>query len=148
MLSILGIGREVAALTEETLDQSVIPDVSQLEVLEQPPFVDLEIIDSDICSRYSALLIRDVKIIPSPFWIQQRLLRLGMRPINNIVDITNYVMIELGQPLHAFDYDKLIKRANGGKPKIIIRRAKEGESLLTLDTVSYTHLTLPTIYSV
>ena len=58
-----------------------------------------------------------------------------MRPINNIVDITNYVMMELGQPLHAFDYDKLIKRANGGKPKIIIRRAKEGESLLTLDNV-------------
>ena len=135
LLSILGIGREVAALTEEALAQSVIPDVSQLEVLEQPSFVDLEINDSDICLRYSALLIRDVKIVPSPFWIQQRLLRLGMRPINNIVDITNYVMMELGQPLHAFDYDKLIKRANGGKPKIIIRRAKEGESLLTLDNV-------------
>ena len=135
LLSILGIGREVAALTEETLDQSVIPDVSQLEVLEQPPFVDLGIKDSDICSRYSALLIRDVKIAPSPFWMQQRLLRVGMRPINNIVDITNYVMMELGQPLHAFDYDKLIKRANGGKPKIIIRRAIKGETLLTLDDV-------------
>ena len=135
LLSILGIGREVAALTEEALELSVISDISQLEVLEQPPFVDLEINDSDICSRYSALLIRDVKIVPSPFWMQQRLLRVGMRPINNIVDITNYVMMELGQPLHAFDYDKLIKRANGGKPKIIIRRAKEGESLLTLDNV-------------
>ena len=135
LLSILGIGREVAALTEENLDQNVIPDVSKLKVFEQPPFVDLVINDPDICSRYSAILIRDVKIIPSPFWMQQRLLRLGMRPINNIVDITNYVMMELGQPLHAFDYDKLINRANGGKPKIIIRRAKEGESLLTLDNI-------------
>ena len=135
LLSILGIGREIAALTEENLDQSVVPDVSKLKVLEQPPFVDLEINDPDICSRYSALLIRNVKITSSPFWMQQRLLRLGMRPINNIVDITNYVMMELGQPLHAFDYDMLIKRANGGKPKIIIRRAKEGEHLITLDKV-------------
>jgi len=135
LLSILGIGREVAALTDENLVQNVIPDISKLKVLEQPSFVDLVINDPDICSRYSTILIRDVKIIPSPFWMQQRLLRLGMRPINNIVDITNYVMMELGQPLHAFDYDKLIKRANGGKPKIIIRRAKEGESLITLDNV-------------
>ena len=135
LLSIMGIGREVAALTDEFLDKSVIPDLSKLKILEQPDFVDLEIKDSDICPRYSALLIRDVNISPSPFWMQQRLLRLGMRPINNIVDITNYVMMELGQPLHAFDYDKLIKRANGGKPKIIISRAKQGDSLLTLDNV-------------
>ncbi len=135
LLSILGIGREIAAMTEEKLDQSIIPDVSKLKVVEHPPFVDLEINDTEICSRYSALLIRNVEISPSPFWMQQRLLRLGMRPINNIVDITNYVMMEMGQPLHAFDYDKLINRANGGKPKITIRRAKEGESLVTLDNI-------------
>ena len=131
LLSILGIGREVAALTEEALDQSVIPDVSQLEVLEQPPFVDLEINDSDICSRYSALLIRDVKIVPSPFWMQQRLLRVGMRPINNIVDITNLVLHEYGQPMHAFDYDKL---ADG---TIVVRSAKEGEEFVALDEHTY-----------
>ena len=135
LLSILGIGREVAALTGKKLDTSVIPDLSKLEVLEQPPFVDLVINEPEICSRYSGLLIRNVKISSSPFWMQQRLLRLGMRPINNIVDITNYVMMELGQPLHAFDYDKLIKRANGSKPKIVIDCAKEGESILTLDNV-------------
>ncbi|MBG56126.1 MAG: phenylalanine--tRNA ligase subunit beta [Deltaproteobacteria bacterium] len=135
LLSILGIGREIAAMTEENLNQSFMPDLSKLKVFEQPPFVDLEINASDICSRYSALLIRNVEISPSPFWMQQRLLRLGMRPINNIVDITNYVMMELGQPLHAFDYDKLINRTNGDKPKITIRRAREGESMITLDNV-------------
>ncbi len=135
LLSILGIGREIAAMTEENLNQSFMPDVSKLKVFEQPPFVGLEINASDICSRYSALLIRNVEISPSPFWMQQRLLRLGMRPINNIVDITNYVMMELGQPLHAFDYDKLINRTNGDKPKITIRRAREGESMITLDNV-------------
>jgi len=135
LLSMLGVAREIAALTGQKLDKSVLPDLSRTEVLEQPPFVELEIKDPDICPRYTALLVRNVKIGPSPFWMQQRLLRIGMRPINNIVDITNYVMLELGQPLHAFDYDKLIERANGDTPKIIVRRAKKGETLLTLDDV-------------
>jgi len=135
LLSMFGVAREIAALTGQKLDKSVLPDLSRIEVLEQPPFVDLEIKDQDICPRYTALLIRNVKIGPSPFCMQQRLLRIGMRPINNIVDITNYVMLELGQPLHAFDYDKLIERANGDTPKIIVRRAKKGEKLLTLDDV-------------
>ena len=135
LLSVLGIAREISALTGQKLDKSMLPDVSKIEVLEQPPFVELEIKDPDICPRYTALLIRNVKICPSPFWIQQRLQRIGMRPINNIVDITNYVMLELGQPLHAFDYDKLIERANGETPKIIVRRANKGETLLTLDDV-------------
>jgi len=117
LLSMFGVAREIAALTGQKLDKSVLPDLSRIEVLEQPPFVELEIKDPDICPRYTALLIRNVKIGPSPFWMQQRLLRIGMRPINNIVDITNYVMLELGQPLHAFDYDKLIERANGDTTK-------------------------------
>ena len=135
LLSMLGVAREISALTGKKLDKSVFPEISKLEVSAHPPFVELEIRDADICPRYSALLIRNVKIGPSPFWIKQRLLRIGMRPINNIVDITNYVMLELGQPLHAFDHDKLIERANGKTPKIIVRRAKKGETLLTLDNV-------------
>ena len=135
LLSMLGVAREISSLTGKKLDKSVFPEISKLEVSAHPPFVELEIRDADICPRYSALLIQNVKIGPSPFWIQQRLLRIGMRPINNIVDITNYVMLELGQPLHAFDHDKLIERANGKTPKIIVRRAKKGETLLTLDNV-------------
>ena len=135
LLSMLGVAREISALTGQRLDKSLLPNVSDLQVVSQPPFVELEIKDPDICPRYSALLIRNVKIGPSPFWMQQRLLRIGMRPINNIVDITNYVMLELGQPLHAFDYDKLIVRAQGETPKIIVRRALKGETLLTLDDV-------------
>ena len=133
LLSIFGIAREVSALTGVELKKELIPDYNELEILKQPPFVNLEIKDPDICSRYSAILIRNVKIGESPFWIRQRLQRVGMRPINNIVDITNYVMMELGQPLHAFDYDKLKERAKGKIPKIIVRRAKQDESLLTLD---------------
>ena len=88
---------------------------------EQPDYIGLEITAPDLCSRYSTLLIRSIKVGPSPFWMQQRLLRSGMRPINNIVDITNYVMLELGQPLHAFDYTVLQKR-EAGRPTINIRR--------------------------
>jgi len=135
LLSMLGVAREISALTGTKLVKSILPDIASLDVVPQPPFVELEIKDPDICPRYSALLIRNVKIEPSPFWMQQRLLRIGMRPINNIVDITNYVMLELGQPLHAFDHDKLIDRAKGQTPKIIVRRAVKGETLLTLDDV-------------
>ena len=135
LLSMLGVAREISALTGKKLDKSILPDVANLEVINQPPFVELEIKDPDICPRYSALLIRNVKIGPSPFWMQQRLLRIGMRPINNIVDITNYVMLELGQPLHAFDHDILIERSKGQTPKIIVRRAVKGETLHTLDDV-------------
>ena len=79
------------------------------------------------CPRYAARLIKNVKIGPSPWWLQQRLLAVGMRPISNIVDITNFVMLEYGQPLHAFDFNKLA----GGR--IVVRRARPGESLATLD---------------
>ena len=80
-------------------------------------------------------LIRDVEIKPSPYQIQRRLKLAGMRPINNIVDATNYAMLELGEPLHAFDYDVLKERAGGKKVKIITRAAKDGEKLTTLDGV-------------
>ena len=135
LLSILGIARETAAILDRPLKRDVLPDASTLEVVAQPEAIGLEIQDPDLCPRYSALLIRGVTVGPSPFWMQQRLIRCGMRPINNIVDITNYVMLELGQPLHAFDYQKLRERAGGERPTIIVRRARSGETLTTLDDV-------------
>ena len=124
-LSVVGIAREVAALTGQ---KPHIPEISYEET--EPPVdqqVSVEIIENDLCPRYTATLITGVKIGESPRWIQERLLACGMRPINNIVDVTNYVMMEYGQPLHSFDYERI-----RGK-KIIVRRARDGEYLETLD---------------
>jgi phenylalanyl-tRNA synthetase beta chain len=134
--SIIGVAREVAALTGVRLRypstdwQAKGPSAAEL--------ARVEIEDPDLCMRYIATIIRDVEIKPSPQWMQDRLRKAGMRPISNIVDITNYVMLEWGQPLHAFDYDKLAARANGGVPTIIIRRARPGETMMTLDGVDRT----------
>src|SRR5262249_56597917 len=89
--------------------------------------------DANLSARYMAMLLKDVTIGPSPQWMQRRLSYAGMRPINNVVDITNYVMLEWGQPLHAFDYDKLKARAGGKAPTITVRAARAGETLKTLD---------------
>ncbi|MFC1978686.1 phenylalanine--tRNA ligase subunit beta [Chloroflexota bacterium] len=125
-LSILGIARETAALTGKTM---TIPEVEYQEAGEPiDKSVSVEIADEDLCYRYCASLISNVKIGPSPEWMQQRLLSCGMRPISNIVDITNYVMLEYGQPLHAFDYGRL------PSGKVIIRRGKN-EKLTTIDDV-------------
>jgi len=129
-LSVIGIARETAALTGEPVQ---LPDLNYDE--QGAPIrevVSVEIYDPDLCPRYCASLITGVKIGPSPSWMQQRLLACGMRPISNIVDITNYVMLEYGQPLHAFDFPKL----RGGK--IIVRRAKAGEVMFSLDGVERT----------
>jgi len=124
-LCVIGIAQEVAALTGQKLRP---PDITYEEA--GPPIdqhIAVEIIDADLCPRYCASLITGVKIGESPPWMQQRLLACGMRPINNIVDVTNYVMLELGQPLHAFDYE-LIRGQ-----KIIVRRATKGEMIVSLD---------------
>ena len=92
-----------------------------------PELLDVETPAADLCPRYTARMVRNVKIAPSPKWMRERLRAMGVRPINNIVDITNYVMLEYGQPMHAFDY----RYVKGGK--IIVRRAEEGEELTTLD---------------
>src|SRR6185436_18890306 len=92
----------------------------------------VEINDPDLCPRYAARLVRGVKIGPSPDWLVKRLETIGQRPINNVADITNYVLHELGQPLHAFDFEKL-----GGR-RIVVRRANSGEKLKTLDGVERT----------
>ena len=124
-LSIIGIAREVAALTRQSLH---LPEVSYEESASPvDQQISIEIVAPDLCPRYCASLITGVKIAESPKWIQQRLLACGMRPINNIVDVTNYVMLEYGQPLHAFDYHRI-----RGK-KIIVRRATDGETVVTLD---------------
>jgi len=123
-LSIIGIAREIAALSGEKLR---LPEIHYEEEEESiDSFVSVGIIEPDLCSRYCASLITGIKIAPSPGWLQQRLNSCGMRPINNVVDITNYVMLEYGQPLHAFDYRKI-------KDEIIVRRATESETITTLD---------------
>src|SRR5262249_19838531 len=97
--------------------------------------VKVEIEDPKLSARYAAALIKGVKIGPAPVWMQYRLNYAGMRPISNVVDITNYVMLEWGQPLHAFDFDKLVARAHGKVPPIIVRPARDGEVLKTLDNI-------------
>jgi phenylalanyl-tRNA synthetase beta chain len=124
-LSVIGIARETAALTGEALR---VPEVHYEETEKSiDSFASVDIVDSDLCPRYCASLVTGIRIAPSPGWLQQRLNGCGMRPINNVVDITNYVMLEYGQPLHAFDYHKLKGQ------QITVRRASNGETITTLD---------------
>jgi phenylalanyl-tRNA synthetase beta chain len=129
-LSLVGVAREVAALTGAAVAE---PDLS-FPVSSEPVAgkVKIEIVDPSLCRRYTASIIRNVTIGPAPRWMRSRVQYAGMRPITNAVDVTNYVMLELGQPLHAFDYDVLVKRA-GATPTITVRPAKAGETLKTLD---------------
>jgi phenylalanyl-tRNA synthetase beta chain len=137
-LSVLGVAREVAALTSAwggTAGEAgavAVREPPHTYPEEGPPIQEkasVEIADPDLCRRYVATLIEGVRIGPSPAWMQERLTAAGQRPISNIVDITNYVMLEVGQPLHAFDFDRI------GGGKIIVRRARPGEPLTTLDGV-------------
>jgi phenylalanyl-tRNA synthetase beta chain len=132
-LSMIGVAREVAAITSGklTLPTTEIPDEG--EPIEGQVRVEIE--DPQLSCRYACALLRGISVQPAPKWMQRRLTYAGMRPINNIVDITNYVMLEWGQPLHAFDHDVLRKRAGGKAPTIIVRPAREGEVLKTLDGV-------------
>jgi phenylalanyl-tRNA synthetase beta chain len=132
-LALLGVAREVAAITGGTVKLPPIDYATRGDSISGK--VTVAIADSKLSSRYSVLFIENVKIGPSPAWMQRRLAAAGMRPINNVVDVTNYVMLEWGQPLHAFDYDLLVKRAGGKVPAITVRPAKAGEILVTLDDV-------------
>lgn len=129
--SVIGIAREIAALTGNPLR---IPQVELKETANPAAdeLVSVRIEDDELCPRYTARVARGVKIGPSPDWLKQTLEKVGVRSINNVVDVTNYVMLETGQPLHAFDYHLIAKRA-GGKPLIVIRRAGAGEKFTTLD---------------
>ena len=131
--SVLGVAREVAAATGQPLRQ---PDYTfQAEGAPIQGQAAIEIQEPPLNPRFVVGLIRDIEIRPSPYWVQRRLRLAGMRPISNIVDATNYVMLEIGQPLHAFDYDVLVQRAGGRAPVIITRTANPGERLVTLDGV-------------
>jgi phenylalanyl-tRNA synthetase beta chain len=146
--SMLGLAREIAAMTGKRL-KSVDGgpfDVAQGKrrtTVHGPSsvvgnFAEIEITDPNLNPRFVLGLIQNIEIRPSPAWVQRRLKMAGMRPISNIVDATNYAMLELGEPLHAFDYDVLVKRAKGKQVKIITRTAKPGEKLTTLDNIERT----------
>lgn len=129
-LSMIGLAREASATFDREL---TLPKVSiKNEVEDVKNYASIEIEDNDLCRRISARVVKDVLIKDSPDWMKLKLMNAGMRPINNIVDITNYVMLEFGQPIHAYDLDDL--RGN----KIIARRASEGEKITTLDDVERT----------
>jgi phenylalanyl-tRNA synthetase beta chain len=169
--SVIGIAREIAAVTGNKLK---MPDVDQVgtrstasqtsnrkdgDAVERVPtasdLVSVRLDDPDLCPRYTARVVKGVKIGPSPDWLRSMLEKVGIRSINNVVDVTNYVMLEIGQPLHAFDYH-LISRSRvrenadgprssnppsddgGYKPAIVVRRAKEGEKFKTLDNIERT----------
>ncbi len=130
-LSMVGVAREVAALFGR---QANVPEPTLKTVSESVEGkVTITIEDPNMCPRYSATLIKNVTVGPALGWMKRRLTYAGQRPISNVVDITNYVMLHWGQPLHAFDYDILVKRAGGKTPSIIVRQAKAGEKLKTLD---------------
>ena len=129
-LSHVGIAREVAVIERKELR---LPQIESFETEGRAAdLTAVEIKDPDLCPRYAARLVRGVKIAPSPEWLVKRLEAIGQRPINNVADVTNYVLHELGQPLHAFDFHKL------AGPRIVVRRAATGEKLKTLDGVERT----------
>jgi phenylalanyl-tRNA synthetase beta chain len=134
--NVLGVAREISALTGQPMQPP------SFEVWAEGPAIqgqaDVQITNPELNPRFVLGLIKDVHIKPSPYWVQRRLRLAGMRPINNIVDATNYAMLEIGEPLHAFDYDSLVQRAGGKAPTIITRTAQAGEKLTTLDDVEHT----------
>jgi len=129
LMSVFGVARDIACLCGKNVTR---PDYQLTESDEKASdLAKIAIDDSEVCPRYAARVIKNIKIAPSPWWIKQKLILCGVRPISNVVDITNLVMLETGHPLHAFDYDKLERK------EILIRRAKDGEAFITLDGVEH-----------
>ena len=131
-LSVIGLARETAVSFNRpwTCPTPVVKGANDGDNVEN--YVKVDVLDSDLCARYSARVVKNVKIAPSPLWLRMRLRASGVRPINNIVDITNYVMLEYGQPMHAFDYSCL----TGAQIKV--RRAADGENFVSLDSKEHT----------
>lgn len=122
---VVGIAREAAATFGKEFVPPVVTETGNGEDVND--YVSVEVEDTDLCPRYTARVVKNIKLAPSPEWMQRRLASVGIRPINNIVDITNYVMEEYAQPMHAYDLDKLAGN------KIVVRKAKQGEPFVTLD---------------
>ncbi|WP_027430397.1 phenylalanine--tRNA ligase subunit beta [Lachnospira multipara] len=123
--SVIGIAREAAATFKKEFKAPVVTKTGNDEDVND--YIKVEVKDSDLCKRYTARVVKDIKLAPSPEWMRRRLMTAGIRPINNIVDITNYVMEEYGQPMHAYDLETIEDR------KIVVARAKDGEKFVTLD---------------
>lgn len=132
--SVLGVAREVAALLDTTLKEPSYDFVAEGAPIDGEAAIEIR--EAELNPRFTLSLLRDTTIKPSPEWMQRRLKLAGQRPINNIVDVTNYITFEIGQPLHAFDYDKLRERAGNAAPTIITRLPEDGEELETLDEVT------------
>ena len=135
--SVIGIAREISAVTGNPLKLPQIKLSRSRQPAAGQSLVAVRIEDAELCPRYTARVVRGVKIAPSPDWLKSTLEKVGIRSINNVVDVTNYVMLETGQPLHAFDYHLLeragVRPAQHARPTIVIRRAAEGEKFMTLD---------------
>lgn len=123
--SVIGIAREAAATFHKEFKPPVVTETGNHEKAED--YISVSVEDKDLCSRYVARVVKNIRLAPSPEWMQRRLAACGIRPINNVVDITNYVMEEYGQPMHSYDLDKIADK------KIVVRRAKDGEVFETLD---------------
>ena len=123
--SMIGMAREAAATFRKEFHPPVVTKTGNEEDINDYSSVTVE--DTDLCPRYTARVVKNIKLAPSPEWMQRRLAAVGIRPINNLVDITNYVMEDYGQPMHAYDLDKVADK------KIIVRRAKDGDTFVTLD---------------
>lgn len=130
--SVLGVARLAAALLNKDLKQPDYTVVMEGETIEGQ--VDIDIQEPELNPRFTLTLLKNTEVKPSPYWMQYRLKLAGQRPINNIVDVTNYITFEIGQPLHAYDYDELVKRA-GGKTPTLITKLAEGNTIETLDEV-------------
>jgi len=124
----IGIARDIAAVLEVELR---LPEIGEPgDGKDVSEWTSVKIPDTDLCPCYTARIISGVKVGPSPEWLKERLIAVGATPINNVVDVTNFVMLEMGQPLHAFDYDRL------EEGRIVVRRAKAGEKIVTITTWS------------
>ena len=132
-MAVYGVARDLHAVTAATLaEDPAARDAEPSGDDDAEDHASVEIADPEVCLRFTARVFEDVKIGPSPLWLKQRLMAAGQRPISNVVDITNYVMLTTGQPLHAFDLDEVRGR------RIVVRRASEGEAMTTLDGVERT----------